>query len=248
MNELLHNLILIELVKKNLAKTRRDGITLVKSNPLIIQQLTIAWDLFEALPEMGFTVLEDESGITDRTYSFSKEFSLMAKDAAIAAYAHNFEISHIITNDKDFERVPWLTTWKPWTGFLSHLWLSLDHYTPSNPSQNALIYRPHAIPLPESLAISRASVGVGDVEYGNNTIFAIIMSQGRTLYQMDLLILYIRVDRIEYSTANLRFTPVFVSSWMILKILGRLAFWATWAWWICVLDTGTRSYYPTESS
>ena len=113
MNELLHNLILIELVKKNLAKTRRDGITLVKSNPLIIQQLTIAWDLFEALPEMGFTLLEDESGITDRTYSFSKEFSLMAKDAAIAAYAHNFEISHIITNDQDFERVPWLTSWKP---------------------------------------------------------------------------------------------------------------------------------------
>jgi len=110
MNELLHNFILIEMVKKNLAQTRREAITLVNSNPLIIQQLTTACDLSKALPEMGFAIIEDEKGITDRTYFFSKEFSLMAKDAAIVSYAHNFGISHIVTNDQDFDRIPWLTS------------------------------------------------------------------------------------------------------------------------------------------
>jgi predicted nucleic acid-binding protein len=113
MNELLHNFILIELIQKNYAKDRRDAITFIKTNPQFIQQLTIAWDLFKALPEMAFAIIEDEKGITDLTYYFSKELSLMAKDAAIVSYAHKFEISNIVTNDKDFERIPWLTTWNP---------------------------------------------------------------------------------------------------------------------------------------
>ena len=113
MNELLHNLILVELVGKKFAETRNGAISRVKNDPTVIQQLTIAWDIFKCLPEMGFSILEDERGITDRTYFFSKELSLMAKDAAIVSYAHNYEISHIVTNDRDFERIPWLTSWRP---------------------------------------------------------------------------------------------------------------------------------------
>ncbi|MEI6842719.1 MAG: type II toxin-antitoxin system VapC family toxin [Methanomicrobiales archaeon] len=113
MNELLHNFILIELINKDLALDRGHAIALVKHNPSVIQNLTVAWDLFKELPEMGFTIIEDGKGITDRTYFFSKELSLMAKDAAIVSYAHTFDIAHIVTNDHDFERIPWLTTWKP---------------------------------------------------------------------------------------------------------------------------------------
>jgi predicted nucleic acid-binding protein len=113
MNELLHNFILIELIKKDFATDRRDAIALVKKNPSVIRNLTSAWDLFEAIPEMGFTIIEDERGITDRMYYFSKELSLMAKDATVVSYAHKFEISHIITNDQDFMRIPWLSIWSP---------------------------------------------------------------------------------------------------------------------------------------
>lgn len=113
MNELLHNFILIELIKKDYATDRRDAIALVKKDPSIIQNLILAWDLFKAIPEMGFTIIEDERGITDRMYFFSKELSLMAKDATIVSYAHKYEISHIITNDQDFGRIPWLSTWIP---------------------------------------------------------------------------------------------------------------------------------------
>lgn len=62
---------------------------------------------------MGFEILEDDRGISSLTYFLSKELELMAKDAAIVSYAHIHKISNLITNDRDFHRVPWLTCWQP---------------------------------------------------------------------------------------------------------------------------------------
>ncbi|MGV8108923.1 hypothetical protein [Methanospirillum sp.] len=42
-----------------------------------------------------------------------KKYGLMAADAAIVASASYNQIFHIATNDSDYERISWLTVWKP---------------------------------------------------------------------------------------------------------------------------------------
>ena len=58
--------------------------------------------------------------------------------------------------------------------------ISILYYPISNfPTQRHPNPSPLQSPLPESLTISRASVGVMAQEYGNNTIFAITTSPKR---------------------------------------------------------------------
>jgi predicted nucleic acid-binding protein len=59
-------------------------------------------------------IIEEFEGITQSTFNFSNIYSLLARDAAILAYAKKFKISSIATNDNDFTRVPWLICWKPY--------------------------------------------------------------------------------------------------------------------------------------
>ncbi len=113
LNELLHRLMIAETITDGHADTVQDAVKVLKEHPAIIKDLSIAWTVFDTLPKMGFEILEDEQGISSLTYYFSKELSLMAKDAAIVSYAHKHKISHLITNDRDFQRVPWLTCWQP---------------------------------------------------------------------------------------------------------------------------------------
>ena len=113
LNELLHRLMIAETITNGHADTVQVAVRQLKQHPEIIRDLSIAWTIFDTLPKMGFEILEDERGISGLTFYFSKELSLMAKDAAIVSYAHKHNISHIVTNDRDFQRVPWLTCWQP---------------------------------------------------------------------------------------------------------------------------------------
>jgi predicted nucleic acid-binding protein len=58
-------------------------------------------------------VLEDRSGIFKDILSVSRRYSLLSNDACIASFARTYGIPNIATNDPDFERVDWLTVWKP---------------------------------------------------------------------------------------------------------------------------------------
>jgi len=113
LNELLHRLMIAETVDLGYASFPQDAVRKLKDNPAIIKDLSLAWEIFQALPDMGFEVVEDERGLSDLTYYFSKERGLMAKDAAIVAYAHKYEIYDLVTNDHDFHRIDWLTCWSP---------------------------------------------------------------------------------------------------------------------------------------
>ncbi len=113
LNELLHRLMIAETIDLGYALSTPDAVRKLKDTPAIIKDLSIAWKVYDSLPEMGFEILEDEKGISGLTYYFSKETSLMAKDAAIVSYAHRYKISDIVTNDRDFQRIQWLTCWHP---------------------------------------------------------------------------------------------------------------------------------------
>ena len=43
----------------------------------------------------------------------SVEYGLLTNDAMIVALMQRHRLSHLITNDDDFDAVPGLTVWKP---------------------------------------------------------------------------------------------------------------------------------------
>jgi len=113
LNELLHRLMIAEAVELGLVSSPQDAVTRIKKKPEIISRLSIAWEVYTELKNIPFEMPDDAKDHTDLTYNFSKDLNLMAKDAAITAFAQSRNIEHIITNDRDFERVPFLTCWKP---------------------------------------------------------------------------------------------------------------------------------------
>ncbi len=62
---------------------------------------------------MRFTIPEENPDTFKESIFISRRYSLLAKDAYIASFARSYGITNIATNDRDFERTPWLNVWKP---------------------------------------------------------------------------------------------------------------------------------------
>jgi len=113
LNELLHRLMIAEIIGNHWAAHPLEAVKLMKHDPDTIQQLKKPWEVYRYLISTNFIIIEEFNGITQTTFDLSKTYSLLAKDAAILAYAKKFKISSIATNDNDFTRIPWLVCWKP---------------------------------------------------------------------------------------------------------------------------------------
>ena len=113
LTELLHRLMIAEVIKKDCARNTKEVLKLLKEDKSIIPSLTICWDALDRVFAAGFVVLEDRSGIFKDILVVSRRYSLLSNDACIASFARAYGISNIATNDPDFECVAWLTVWKP---------------------------------------------------------------------------------------------------------------------------------------
>lgn len=112
-NELLHRMMIAELIGNGWAHTGQEAVNLLKHDATIIRKLSKAWDMHRELTRMHFVVLDPYQGITDDTYTLSKKYALLASDAAILSYAQKYSIRNLATNDADFSRVDGLACWKP---------------------------------------------------------------------------------------------------------------------------------------
>lgn len=111
--EILHRLMIEEIIRSGNAPDGISAVRYLKNHPEAIQHMTLAWDVFSVLRSIGFELIPDSPTTPDRTFHLSRTCQLLAKDAAIAAIAQETGIGHIVTNDIDFTRVPFLTVWKP---------------------------------------------------------------------------------------------------------------------------------------
>ena len=113
LNELLHRLMIAEVIKRGFARNTKDAIKVLKRDKSIIPSLDICWDELDRIFEMRFTIMEEKPDTFKESISISHRHSLLAKDAYIASFAKSYGIKTIATNDRDFERVKWLNVWKP---------------------------------------------------------------------------------------------------------------------------------------
>ncbi|NLL11151.1 MAG: type II toxin-antitoxin system VapC family toxin [Methanomicrobiales archaeon] len=111
--EVLHRLMIAELQKisgeKDLQKIKNH----IRKNPQLFKTLSICWTAVEQIFKMGFTVLGETADSIHKSILFSQKYSLFAKDSVILSIMDTYGIDTLVTNDNDFQSIPWLQIYKP---------------------------------------------------------------------------------------------------------------------------------------
>lgn len=113
LNEVIHKLMIAEVVKKYTLRTEHDAYLLLKQEPEVVKGLVIAWEDLANLKEYPITILGTGNSWLDSAIEISKGYGLLISDAVHGAVCREHKIQNIATNDSDFERVDFLRVWKP---------------------------------------------------------------------------------------------------------------------------------------
>jgi hypothetical protein len=100
LNEVIHKLMITEVVKKYTLRTEYDAYLLLKQKPEVVKGLVIAWEDLANLKEYPITILGTGNSWLDSAVEISKSYGLLISDSVHAAVCRD-----IATNDADFARV-----------------------------------------------------------------------------------------------------------------------------------------------
>jgi predicted nucleic acid-binding protein len=67
----------------------------------------------DQLERMPLGVLDLDVPLLREAVRMSADYGLLTSDAVILALMRRHDLTHLVTNDDDFDRVPGLTVWKP---------------------------------------------------------------------------------------------------------------------------------------
>jgi len=113
LNELLHRLMIAEVIERGYAVNTLDAIRILKNDKNTIQSLEICWNEIDRIIEIGFIILKEKINTFADSLFISQKYSLLATDAYIVSFAKSYNIGNILTNDCDFENVEWLKVLRP---------------------------------------------------------------------------------------------------------------------------------------
>ncbi|MDD2472855.1 MULTISPECIES: type II toxin-antitoxin system VapC family toxin [unclassified Methanoculleus] len=111
-DEFFHKALLTQIyIEKRLSP--REAIAYIKKHPAILNTLNTPYSVTrEVLEQYNLRVL-DTSDILDDTLRISQQYGLLFSDALHAASARRHHIDYFVTNDRDFDRVDFLTLVRP---------------------------------------------------------------------------------------------------------------------------------------
>jgi predicted nucleic acid-binding protein len=81
----------------------------LKQQPATLQQLSTFRQAVEKVPQLGIQVLTIAPDLIATAAAFSQQYGLLSNDALIVAVMRANGLSHLASNDADFDRVPGLT-------------------------------------------------------------------------------------------------------------------------------------------
>lgn len=111
--EVLHRLMIAELQKISGEKSLQKIKNHIRKNPQSFKTLSICWTAVEQIFQMGFPVLCETADSIHKSILFSQKYSLFAKDSVILSIMDTYGIDTLVTNDNDFQSIPWLQIYKP---------------------------------------------------------------------------------------------------------------------------------------
>jgi len=77
------------------------------------EPVSIFIDYVNSLRLLGLTIIDVKENNINDLVKFAVQYQLLPRDAIIVSLMKHHNIKHIATNDSDFERVDFLTVWKP---------------------------------------------------------------------------------------------------------------------------------------
>jgi uncharacterized protein len=110
-NEVCHKLMLLEALERGVIK--RISAAALRSKAAEITRLTNYWKLVEPIFDLNITILALAEARARRPHHLRSAFGLLTNDSLIAAAAQEQAIVNLATNDRDFDRIDWLTTYRP---------------------------------------------------------------------------------------------------------------------------------------
>ena len=78
-----------------------------------IPNLTIFQQAITSLPQLKIQVFAMTQGFLEAATLASQQFELLTGDALVVAVMQAHGLTHLASNDADFDRVPWLTRYGP---------------------------------------------------------------------------------------------------------------------------------------
>lgn len=111
--EALHRIMIEEAIVK-FPNIRLKKIThFLKNNPEIVKQLKIYNYLLYFVEYLNIEVLPINFDLIKKSQEIKKEYGLLNNDALLVQTMFEHDIMHLVTNDKDFERIPVIHVYKP---------------------------------------------------------------------------------------------------------------------------------------
>ncbi len=91
----------------------RDAIIYIKQNPGILKDMYAPYSITRDIIQEYNLIILDTSDILSDTLVISQNYGLLFSDALHAASAQKHQIDYFATNDRDFNRVDFLTLARP---------------------------------------------------------------------------------------------------------------------------------------
>jgi hypothetical protein len=113
LNEVVHKLMLAEIIKTNRLNSEHEALKLIRKTPNIISKLVSTWSNYTYIRRYPMMVAGIDEGAMDLAIEFSQRYRLLISDAVHVALMKTRGILDLASNDSDFERVNWINLWKP---------------------------------------------------------------------------------------------------------------------------------------
>lgn len=110
--ESLHRQMVFEAIRKGFV-TSSKALNKIKSQPQIITQLTDYITFVDDLLSLPLRVVTVTPQIIQISHHLRLSYGLLVNDSINLASAFELQITDIVTNDSDFNRVPNITVWEP---------------------------------------------------------------------------------------------------------------------------------------
>ena len=112
LTEVLHRLMIAEVVEKYDVKPKK-ALRLLKEKPEIIPALEKSERAIQRIPDFSIKILPCSIEAIWQSRRIRREYSLLTNDSLNLYIMRASYLSHIVTNDADFERVKKIKVWKP---------------------------------------------------------------------------------------------------------------------------------------
>lgn len=112
LSDAIHKVMMSEAAQ--LASRDRSGIVgYLGKHPEIIAQLVEYPQAVQRLSAVPMHALPLDTELLNEATRLAIQFGLFTNDALIVRLMQRHQLTHLVTNDDDFDRVPGLTIWKP---------------------------------------------------------------------------------------------------------------------------------------